>query len=65
MIGGASVIIGACETGSELGQSLMEGFLESPHLLNWVWKGELEEELRSMWLEEGIPNRKRPWDKDL
>lgn len=60
MIGGANVIIGVCETGSELGQSLMEGFLEEPHLLTWVWKGELEEELRSMWVEEGTPNRKRP-----
>lgn len=39
MIGGANVIIGVCETGSELGQSLMEGFLEEPHLLTWVWKG--------------------------
>ena len=30
MIGGADVISGVCETGSELGQSLMEGFLEEP-----------------------------------
>lgn len=40
-------------------------FWKRRHLLNWVCKGELEEEIRSVWLGEGNPGGRSLWGKTL
>lgn len=50
------VIMGICETCSE--RHSQEVFWKSWHLLTWVWKGELEEDLRGTCLGEGLLGRR-------